>query len=391
MQQVHEAAKTLPSGSAPRDPTDSIHELQLFPSTNSAPTVSVLVKAQVLHETRPAARTRVNSAAMVPTRATRSVIKHVTTTVGAGTSTGFVPKRGNAKPTTAALPTQTPKASNPAGPSATAAPQSSGSTQTTKSMRPEQGPAPPRGRTVSNVPRPAWGGGRGARSTSAKPGERQRTTSSATAPAPVIVAKARNVLPRDLHVPTVTRTANGGSKLALSAATTATGRPMLKKSTSMASLNVRDKFVAGAHISVAAKATVASAARTRQPYRPVRHKGGREGLLLFHSLPLRPQRSSLPLQLPFRHPQRSQTLNSHLPSLRISHHPRRKPLARSQGCESQHPARVELGCGSLQQCVVSTPGSEKKFPGLSKSQEESGGVAKINRSPLGEIPLNAAS
>lgn len=396
MQQVNETAKALPSSSASTDSTDVVRKMESFPSTNPAPTVSVPVK--VSQEARPTARTRVNSAATVPTQATRDVIKRVATTVGAGTSAGFIPKRGNTKPTTAAPPTQTSKTSNLAGPSGTAAPQLSRSTQTKTITKPEQGPVPPRGRTASNAPRPAWGSGGGARSISAKPGERQRTTSNTAAPAPVIVAKARDVLPRKPHAPTVNRTANGGNKLAVSTTantttTTSAGRPMLKKSTSMVSLNVKDKPLAGAQISVAAKATVASAARARQPFRPVRHKEVEKAAAI--PLPVTPPPeviAAAAVALPT-----SPTIPKlELPPAVVNDTPPPKERATCEipkGVKVSTQPELSLVAEVSNSAIFSTPGSgsEKTFPGLSKLQEESGGAGKTNRSPLGEIPLNAAS
>lgn len=393
MQQVHEAAKTLSSGSAPTDSAEATHKSQPFPNTNPAPAVSV--KAQVSQEARPTARIRVNSAAAVPTQVTRDVTKRVATTAGAGTSTGFVPKRGIAKPTAAAPPTQTSKTSNSAGPSATAA-QSSGSKQTTTATKPEQGPVPPRGRTVSNAPRPAWGRG-GARSTSAKPGERQRTTSNATAPAPVIVAKARDVLSRKPPVPAVPRTANGGTKPAVNTtATTGTGRPMLKKSTSMASLGLKDKPLVGSQISVAAKATVSSAARARQPFRPVRHKEVEKAASI--PLPVTPPPeviAAAAVALPT-----SPTIPIlELPPAVVKAITPPPPKERAtceipKGVKVSTQTDLSLVAEVSNSAILSTPGSlgyEKRFSGVSKLQEESGGAGKTSRSPLGEIPINAAS
>ena len=397
-QQVHEAAKTLSSGSAPTDSADAIHKSQPFPSTNSAPTVAVPVKAQVSQEARPTARIRVNSAATVPTQVTRDVIKRVATTAGASSSTGFVPKRG-AKPATAAPPTQTSKASNSAGPSATAA-QSSGPKQTTTTTKPEQGPVPPRGRTVSNAPRPAWGRGGGARSVSAKPGERQRTASNAAAPAPVIVAKARDVLPRKPPVPAVPRIASGGTRSAVSTTTTTgTGRPTLKKSTSMASLGLKDKPLAGAHTSVAAKATVSSAARVRQPFRPVRHKEVEKAASI--PLPVTPPPEviaaaavALPtsptipiLELP------PPVVKSITPPQPPSPPKERATCEIPKGVKVSTQPELSLVAEVSNSAILSTPGPpgyEKRFSGVSKLQEESGGAGKTSRSPLGEIPINAA-
>lgn len=390
---MQDAAKVLPSGSAPTDPTDVVHKPQLFASTNTAPTVSVPVKAQLSQEARPTARIRVNSAAAVPTPATRDVIKRVATTAGAGTSTGFIPKRGNAKPTTAttstsaAPSTQTTKASNPTAPTAIGAPELS------RSTRAEQGLVPPRGRTASNAPRPAWGSRGGTRPTSAKSGERQRTTSSAAAPAPAIIAKARDALIRKPHVPVVTRTANGAAKSAANTTTaTATGRPMLKNSTSMASLNVKDKPLAGAHhISVAAKATVSSALRVRQPFRPVRHKEVEKAAAV--PLPATPPPEVIAasaVALPA-----SPTIpNLQLPPAVVKDIP--LPEERAIGVVPKDlkvsiQPELSLVAEVSNSAIVSTPGSEKMSFVLSKSQEESGGVAKTNRSPLGEIPLNATS
>jgi hypothetical protein len=395
MQQVHETTKTLPSGSVPTDATEAIHKSQPFPDTNPAPTVSVPVKAQVSQEARSNARTRVNSAATLPNQVTRDVTKRVATTVGAGTSMGFVPRRGNAKPTAAAPPTQTSKTSNFSGPSATTAPQSSGLTQTTTTTKPEQGPVPPRGRTVSGAPRPVWGRGGSTRSTSAKPGERQRTTSNATAPAPIVAAKARDVLSRKPPVPTGTRTTNGGTKPVVShtATTTAIGRPMLKKSTSMASLNVKDKPLAGAHTSVAAKATVASAARARQPFRPVRHKEVEKAAAI--PLPVTPPPeviAAAAVALPT-----SPTIPIlNLPPAVVEDIP---PLRERATCEILKGVKVStqpelsLVAEVSNSAILSTPGSpeaKKKFSGLSKLQDESGCAGKTSRPPLGEIPINAA-
>lgn len=381
MQQVHEAAKTHSSGSAPTDSADATHKSQPFPSANPAPTVSVPVKAQLSQEARPTAHTRVNSAATVPTQVT----------AGAGSSMGFVPKRGIAKPATAAPPSKT---SNSAGASAPAAPQLSGSKQTTTTTKPEQGPVPRRGRTVSNTPRPAWGSGR---STSAKPGERQRTTSTAAALAPVIVAKARDALSRRPPVPAVPRTASGGTRPAVSATTTtAIGRPMLKKSTSMASLNLKDKALAGAHTSVAAKATVASAARARQPFRPVRHKEVEKAAAI--PLPVTPPPeviAAAAVALPT-----SPTIpNLELPPAVVNSIPPPPPKERAT-CEVPKGVKVStlpdlsLVVEASNSAILSTPGSagyEKKTSGVSKLQEQSGGAGKTSRSPLGEIPINAAS
>ena len=397
MQQAHETAKALPSGSAPTDSIDSIHKSQPFPGTNPAPTVSVPVKAQVSQEARPTARTRVNSAATVPTHGTRDVTKRVATALG--TSTGFVPKRGYAKPTSA---TQTSKTSNSAAPNATAAPQSSGATQTTTTTKPEQGPVPPRGRTASNAPRPAWGCGGSSRPTSAKPGERQRTTSNATAPAPIVVAKARDVLPRKPPVPSGTRTANGGTKPAVSTTTTTTmGRTMLKKSTSMASLNVKDKPLAGAHTSVAARATVASAARTRQPFRPARHKEVEKAAAI--PLPVTPPPeviAAAAVALPT-----SPTIPTlDLPPAVVTDIPPPRERATYEIIKSvkvSTQSELSLVAEVSNSAILSTPGtpgtgmpgmpgSEKKFSEFSKLQEESGGASKTSRSPLGEIPINAA-
>jgi hypothetical protein len=408
MQQVQDAAKALPSGSAPIDPADVKQKPQPFPSTDAAGIISVPVKAHVSQEARPTARTKVNSAATaaaaVPTQAAGDAIKRVATIAGAGTSMGFVPRRGNAKPTTAtthplAAPLiQTTKASNSAAPSATAATQSAGSTQPTTIMKQDQGPVPPRGRTASNAPRPAWGGGSGARSASAKPGERQRTTSSnatATALAPGMAAKARDVLPRKPQVPTVTRAANGATKPGPSTATataTATGRPTLKKSTSMASLNAKDKPTAGAHISVAAKPTVASAARYRQPYRPIRHKEVEKAAAV--PLPVSPPPevvAAAAVALPTSPP----TIpHLELPPAVIRDAPPPKEKAPGEmlkGVKVSTQPNLSLVAEVSNSAIVSTPGSEKRFPGLSKSQDEPGAVTKTNRSPLGEIPLNATS
>lgn len=385
MHQVHETAKTLPSGSAPTDSMNTIYKSQPFPSTDPAPTLSVPIKAQVSQEARPTARTRVNSAATVPTQVTRDVTKRVATTVGAGTSTGFIPKRGSAKATAAAPPTQTSKTSNSAGPSVTAAPQSTTTTQ---------GPVLPRGRTASNVPRPAWGGGGVARSSSTKPGERQRTTSNAAAPAPITVAKARDVLPRKPPVPTGTRTANGGTKPTVSVTTTATtGRPMLKKSTSMASLSVKDKPLAGAHTSVATKATVASAARARQPFRPVRHKEVEKAAAI--PLPVTPPPeviAAAAVALPT-----SPTIPTlDLPPAVVKDTPPPRERATCEipkGVKVSTEPELSLVAEVSNSAILSTPGSagsEKKSSGLSKLQEESGGAPKTSRSPLGEIPINAA-
>ena len=384
MQQVHEAAKAFSSGSAPTDSADATHKSQPFPSTNPAPNVSVPVKAQVSQEARPTARTRVNSAATAPTQVT----------AGAGTSTGFVPKRGIAKPTTSAPPTQTSKTSNSAGPSATAAPQFPGAKQTTTTTKPEQGPVPRRGRTVSNAPRPAWGSGR---STSAKPGERQRTPSTAAALAPIIVAKARDALSRRPPVPTAPRTASGGTRPGASATTTAIGRPVLKKLTSMASLNLKDKALAGAHTSVAAKATVASAARARQPFRPVRHKEVEKAAAI--PLPVTPPPevvAAAAVALPT-----SPTIpNLELPPAVVKSTPPAPSPKERATCEIPKSVKVStlpdlsLVAEASNSAVLSTPGSagyEKRFSGVSKLQGESGGAGKTSRSPLGEIPINAAS
>ena len=381
MQQVHEAAKTPSSGSAPTDSADATHKSQPFLSTNPAPTVSVPVKAQVSQEARPTARARVYSAATVPTQVTAS----------AGTSTGFVPKRGIAKPTTAAPPSKT---STSAAPSATAAPQLSSSKQTTTTTKPEQGPVPRRGRTVSNAPRPAWGGGR---STSVKPGERQRTTSNATAPAPAIVAKARDVLSRRPPVPAVPRSANGGTRPAVSATTaTAIGRPMLKKSTSMASLSLKDKALAGAHTSVAAKATVASAARARQPFRPVRHKEVEKAAAI--PLPVTPP-PEVVAAAAVALPTSPMIPNLELPPPVVKGIPPPSPKERAtceipKGVKVSTQPELSLVVEVSNGAILSTPGSpgyEKRFSGVSKLQDESGGAGKTSRSPLGEIPINAAS
>ena len=392
MQQVREVAKTLPPGSAPTDPTDVTRKPQPFPGTNPASSVSVPVKAQVSQEARPTARTRVNSTAAVPTHATRDATKRVAATTGAGTSTGFVPKRGSANPTAATTfapavrPAQTTKTTNPAVPSVLAALQPSGQTQTTTTTELEQGPIPPRGRTVSNAPRPAWGGGSGARSTSAKPGERQRTTSNATAP---VVAKTRDALPRKAHVPTVTRTAHGATKPA--AVTAATGRPMLKKSTSMASLNGKDKPLAGAHIPVAAKATVASAARARQPFRPVRHREVEKAAAV--PLPVTPPPEVIAAAA-VALPTSPAIPKLELPPLVVKDilPPNEKAIGEiPKGVKVSAQPELSLVAEVSNSAIVSTPGSERKFPGLFKSQDESGSAPKINRSPLGEIPLNATS
>lgn len=392
MQQVQEATKNVPPGLAPTDPTDVMRRPQAFPGTNPSFGVTVSVKAQVSQEARPTARTRVNSTAAVPTQTTRDVIKRVATTSNAGTSTGFVPKRGNAKPnatttfTSAVRPAQTSKTSNPAIPSVL---QPSGLTQTTTTTKPEQGPVP-RGRTASNAPRPVWGGGAGARSTSAKPGERQRTTSNTAPPAPAIVAQSRGAHTRKPHVPTVTRTANGETRPA-AVTTTTTGRPMLKKSTSMVSLNGKDKPLGGTHIPVAAKATVASAARARQPFRPVRHKEVEKAAAV--PLPVTPPPEVIAAAA-VALPTSPAIPNLELPPLVVEHVllPDDKATGEiPRGVKVSAQPKLSLVAELSNNAIVSTPGSEKRIPGLSKSQEEPGSVAKTNRSPLGEIPLNATS
>ena len=390
MQQVQEAAKSFPSGSAPTDPTDVTRKPQPLPSINPVSNFSVPVKAQVSQEARPTARTRVNSTAAVVTQATRDVIRRVATTAGAGTSGGFVPKRGGAKPTTsttfAVRPAQT---SNPAVPSG---PQDSCLAQTTTTTKPEQGPVLARGRTMSNAPRPAWGGRGGARSTSAKLGERQRTTSTTAAPAPAIVAQSRDALTRKPHVPTVTRKANGATKPAAVTTTTAvTGRPMLKKSTSMASLNGKDKPLAGVHIPIAAKATIASAARARQPFRPVRHKEVEKAAAI--PLPVTPPPEVIAAAA-VALPTSPAIPNLELPPPIVKDIllPNEKAIGEiPKGVKISAQPKLSLVAEVSNSAIVSTPGSERKFPGPSKLQEESGNVAKINRSPLGEIPLNATS
>jgi hypothetical protein len=399
MQRVQEAAKALPPGSTSIDPTAVAHKSQPFPSTNPAPAVSIPIEVQVSQEARSTARARVNSTTAALPQTARGVIKRVAATAGSGASTGFVPKRGNAKPTTAATSTsaapltQTTKIPNPAAPSAHPATQSSGSRQTTTTTKPEQGPVPPRGRTASNAPRPVWGGGGGSRSTSAKPGERQRTTSNATTPAPAIVAKARDALPPKPHVPIVTRPQSGATKPATSTTTTtATARLMLKKSTSMASLNGKDKPLAGAYVPVVAKATIASAARARQPYRPVRHKEVEKAAAV--PLPITPPPevvAAAAVALPT-----SPTIpNLELPSAVVKIISPFKEKATSEvtkGVKVSSQPELSLVAEVSNSAIVSTPESEKKFPGFSKLREESSGTTTTtDRSPLGEIPVNAAS
>ena len=166
---------------------------------------------------------------------------------------------------------------------------------------------------------------------------------------------------------------------------------MLKKSTSMASLNGKDKLLAGAHISVAGKATVASTARNRQPYRPVRHKEVERAAAV--PLPVTPPPEVI-VAAAVALPTSPAIPNLELPPAVVQDipTPREKTTGEfPRGVKVSTQPELSLVVENSNSLVVSMPGSEKKPSGLSKSHEQSGGTAKSHRSPLGEIPLNAAS